>query len=535
MKHLTPAQLSAHLDLALSGKPIQEVELHLEACAECRAALAALEAQDRRLAAASMFDPGDAYFESFAARVEERLQREAARGGFAPVPGLFDWITSPRRVAIAGGIVAATVGVALVLVMARHTEMPSMQNTEIATHGEQVAPPSTSSAPVPAPDVQSNALRARGPSDPRFRPAPVPAGGESQRAHLDDASQAKTRPRGAAPDEIASGEGVRTERDDLGKSASSSRAVRLRERAAEDRPNTGTTPGFALAPPPQTAAPPAPSAATPSRVVKPKAAPLADAVAKVAKQARQSAEKPGTSATLGEARTGRESPTAPRLQSEGLRAVAGADRVRVCGRVVDDQGRAIVGANVAVAEFGASVVTNSTGSFCIEAPAGNHTLVAMSVGFDTVRRPITVGAEGSVEITMHAIPVLETPVAPRTVLRYRPGASAAADTFSRWPDASRDAAREAQRLAIRGTQSRSAADFDRAAGEWAKALGRTEGTEFEILVRQHLADARFRAWEIAPTRARTQNAIQALTAFIARAPLGATREQAGKRLDRVKR
>ena len=39
MKHLSIAELSTHLDRALTGRALEEVERHLAGCAACRAAL----------------------------------------------------------------------------------------------------------------------------------------------------------------------------------------------------------------------------------------------------------------------------------------------------------------------------------------------------------------------------------------------------------------------------------------------------------------------------------------------------------------
>ncbi len=84
MKHLTTDELSVFLDGALPAAKNAEAEGHLESCASCREALAALEAQDRSLRETLTHDPGDDHFELLAAQIEESVAK-AARGDLPPV------------------------------------------------------------------------------------------------------------------------------------------------------------------------------------------------------------------------------------------------------------------------------------------------------------------------------------------------------------------------------------------------------------------------------------------------------------------
>ncbi|HTM57208.1 MAG TPA: zf-HC2 domain-containing protein, partial [Candidatus Udaeobacter sp.] len=105
MKHLTEHELSAHLDQALDPSERRRVDAHLETCAGCRASLAELAAQDRGVASALAHDPGDAYFESFAARVEDRIRAQGLAGAQAHperFEGPWRWLKSPRALAWAG-------------------------------------------------------------------------------------------------------------------------------------------------------------------------------------------------------------------------------------------------------------------------------------------------------------------------------------------------------------------------------------------------------------------------------------------------
>ena len=74
MSHLTNEQLSELLDGALDREARELAERHLESCGECRETLAALGAQDSMLQKALEHDPGDAYFEDFAAQVGGRIR-----------------------------------------------------------------------------------------------------------------------------------------------------------------------------------------------------------------------------------------------------------------------------------------------------------------------------------------------------------------------------------------------------------------------------------------------------------------------------
>jgi hypothetical protein len=210
------------------------------------------------------------------------------------------------------------------------------------------------------------------------------------------------------------------------------------------------------------------------------------------------------------------------------------DRVQVCGRVVDDMGRPVAGAEVAIAEVGASGVTGGDGRFCVVSSSGDHTLVVMSIGFQNARIPVKVAAGlAPTDVTLHPISVLE-PGKAHAVPKLQVPKLAAPDTFSAWPPSVREGARTAQRLTDHAARAKSAPEFDRAADEWGRVLAVVRGSEIEIHVRDHLADTRYRAWEIAPTPARAKSAIDALSAYVAAAPLGLARDQAARRLARVK-
>jgi len=108
VNHLTDEQISRRVDGALQGRALAEVEAHLAACAACREALATLVANDEALRPALTHDPGPEYFETFAARVEDRIRAAGLSGAQARErPAAWG---SPRRLAWIGGLAALVVG-----------------------------------------------------------------------------------------------------------------------------------------------------------------------------------------------------------------------------------------------------------------------------------------------------------------------------------------------------------------------------------------------------------------------------------------
>ena len=170
--HLTPDQLSALLDGALDARPREEAERHLAGCAACRDALADLAAQDQMLQRALEHDPGEEYFESFAARVEDRVRAGGLRGAQQRVAGgrgLAEWFRSPRKLAWVAGLAALIAGAGVVLMTSREVRVPDLRDPEIAGRVE-------SSAPAPPPSAvstppASKAARSRADESPAATPA----------------------------------------------------------------------------------------------------------------------------------------------------------------------------------------------------------------------------------------------------------------------------------------------------------------------------------------------------------------------------
>jgi colicin import membrane protein len=79
MTHLSPQQLSAHLDSALHGASLQTVETHLEMCEKCRDELAALTLQDQMLGEALRGDTDRELFDLIGLRVQSDVHPQRAR------------------------------------------------------------------------------------------------------------------------------------------------------------------------------------------------------------------------------------------------------------------------------------------------------------------------------------------------------------------------------------------------------------------------------------------------------------------------
>ena len=86
MNHLTEDQLGALADGMLEGGERAAAERHLASCAACRESLAGLLAVDGDLRGALGHDPGEAYFDTFAARVGGRIRAAGLRGAQARAP-----------------------------------------------------------------------------------------------------------------------------------------------------------------------------------------------------------------------------------------------------------------------------------------------------------------------------------------------------------------------------------------------------------------------------------------------------------------
>jgi hypothetical protein len=93
--------------------------------------------------------------------------------------------------------------------------------------------------------------------------------------------------------------------------------------------------------------------------------------------------------------------------------------------------------------------------------------------------------------------------------------------------------RAAQQLSDMANADPTAARFEVAADGWERALDTMGGVPEQVSVRQLLADARYRAWQAEPTRARAEAAKSAIKTYLLFAPSGWEREQAKTRLSKL--
>jgi hypothetical protein len=569
--HLTSEQLSAQLDHALTGRAAEQAELHLAACEECRGALATLAAQDASLRPALTHDPGEAYFERFADRVEDRIRAAGLAGAQARGQG-FDlgrFFRSPRALAWTGAAAVVVVGAGLALMAGREVRPPDLRDRDLAERSQQVAPGSAKETEAIPPPETTTGEAAPPPATAgreRDAAAPLMQGGAAAESQLEagrsgapvaegERAEPGRKDRPTAPARVATGQSVERQRASspatppLPGLASPGRAVEVRRNEmGEDVPVS--RPGER-----QPAPRPSPAATGQVEQLRKKIAaePLKDGKTLGAIRSRYSdAEKSeSTSSSLSFASppegnqpvataTPLAAPPSSRMAEptagEGLAAGEG----RLCGEVVDAAGRPVAGAQVSVADVGRTATTDARGAFCLGAPAGEHPLAVMAVGFSESRQAVLVGRdEAVVRVTLAAVSVLDerrgamSRPAPLPRAQAKPPAEPR-DGYAALPDTTRSIVRAAQQLQTSATARHSAGLFDAAAAGWERALRRLAGGPLELETRRQLAEARYHAWETAPNGRRASAAVEALTAYALRAPAGPERDQATRWLDRVR-
>ncbi|HTK31082.1 MAG TPA: carboxypeptidase regulatory-like domain-containing protein [Candidatus Saccharimonadaceae bacterium] len=598
MNHLSASQLSARLDDALPASERDRVDQHLAGCAKCRDAMAELAVGDRALAQVLEHDPGDAYFDSFERRVQDRLAAGAVGGAEARARGgLARWFANPRNLSIAGAAAALVVGAGIVLMTSHEVEMPTLRRTapERRVTADEAAP----SAPAPAESKQAPAGEnaAREPGARAGAPATAMEGAPRARTESFAEPAPSTNERadqGAAPGRAyevrrgPNGEDVAVNPPRApfapprstytpappGEPTRVGGLPRYAQPLGAVGPMTSQAPATKAAPAPQTSVGKG-SLSAPSMPVAP--APQGDGLALEKSNAPSPAPALALPPRSGAALKGPALPTpgtitAPatrvRSQERDARQAPGAAEEKhanalvldeqgttangeLCGRVLDNWGRSIAGAEVTIAEAGITQRTDATGHFCIRAPAGDRTVVVMAVGYQEVRRPVTVAAASAeMAITLNAVPVLSPPAGgasmfakpsgptygfvspPATPQASAPPSSGMAgllDNLQRRAtaietlDALMD---EAQKRSADAARDGSATHFDAAAHAWERVLPRVAGQPAESEVRFHVAEERHLAWEAGPTPLRAVAARSALTSYIERAPAGGEKDKA---------
>jgi anti-sigma factor RsiW len=137
------------------------------------------------------------------------------------------------------------------------------------------------------------------------------------------------------------------------------------------------------------------------------------------------------------------------------------------------------------------------------------------------------GPEQAEPSTMRGDEVLASPDSSRRSRASSP------DPFRTLGTESLGPVRAAQQLSDMANADPTATRFEAAADGWDRALDTMGGVPEQVSVRQLLADARYRAWQSEPTRARAESAKAAIKTYLLFAPSGWEREQAKTRLARL--
>ena len=501
MTHLSPDQLSALVDDSLSGDVLNDARAHLADCSDCRNALAQLQAQDDALFAAKAEMPSDAYFASFATRVQDGINElDAGAAAVQPVDDtlplegappprsagapwwatLFGWFQSPGRVAWAGGVAVIVVGAGIAFMTLRETGVLSLRDSEVGQAMDQTFRDEAKQVTPEAQKTQArqNAERAGG-----LREADDVAGG--------------TRGDVAPP--------------------SRAREMRRTE-SGEDVPVDRNEPRFAREPAEEAAPQTAPGA--PAFVKKPRvASPLAG---------RTAAESEAPAKSL-DAKDAAKEETSKRLQLQSK--VEGS---RLCGQVHDVANRPLAGAQVVLADRGKTTTTDADGRFCIESGVGTQTLTVMAVGFETLRRSIDVEAANEpLAVKLDAVDVLGKSKQSGSASALSPSALAPGGAKRAFDEdglsISEDAAvamREAQRLTTKATRDKKASGWDTAAEAWSKSAGMMPVGSMRNDASYQEASARMQAWDLDRTEKRRSAALNAVETFLTVAPKGSRRTEA---------
>jgi len=526
MKHLSENELSAWIDDALEPHARRDAEHHLAACAECREALAELEAQDHALARLLERDPGEAYFERFAERVAARIREEGRNpaavaeahvlaghgdGEAAPEPApaterrlrqaappagslleiIGRWLSGPR-LAWVGATAAVVAAGGVVFLISREGALHTFQDRNISVRGHQVegaAPPSATAPSAPS----------AGATESTAPPSTGPVANDESARETRPSELREQSPAAGAPSPTAIGPSSSTlARRETGVAApgvTTARSRPVERKGGEDVPVAG-------------AVPPAPAPATEAQSATP--AP-ANRLAKI-KQSQQQGVAPMQSA-----------PQSARDQS------ALAEQVRLCGTVRDAEGRPVANAQVGFTDASTGVSTDANGHWCLETSPGERTLSIMAVGFRESRRnlEVTGGSEGQ-DVTLAAVPVLDNRGGSSLlgmVGRSGPGS---------WPASVASFAADAQRAMDAGVKKGSATEFDRAARSWERVANAVRSGPVGVSARRNLAEARYLAWQAGRNQARSIAAISAMSSYLAVAP-PEEREVVQRRLNEVSR
>ncbi len=505
MNHLTEREMSAHQDHALSRSDRARVDAHLATCMACQLALEGLNERDRSLAALLEHDPGQAYFETFAGRVEQRIRAEGSKPPPEPRPWLEElvhWVRTPVGVSWAGAAGVVIVGAGLVTITVHKI---------------------TGSLPIRASLEQREAKKSEIARD-KFA-----LRGVEIAARTDSTSAAAPPPLAtAAAPPLATAAALEAQAGSPSTSADQDAGA---GQAANESPATDER-------------------AAPGRAVEMKRGPAGEDVPVAARRQRMSppataAPRPAPTGGLLAAKQGRAEPAAAEALQKELKAVstpAAPAPPRRCGTIRDPAGRPLANAQLMVVETGTSAQSRADGSFCLDVAPPGRTLVIMAVGYMPQRLNLDARMDASLAITLQVVSVVGGNLAliggaPASRWGARKGAALDAagqpaapatggDVFANVSDSVRVQTIKARNLESAAELTHSAPGYDLAAMQWEHALRRLDGGPLEIETRYRIASARYRAWKTERTHERSVAALESISSFVLRAPAGPEMEQA---------
>jgi hypothetical protein len=512
MNHPSEQELSAHLDHALPEIESMRIDAHAASCATCRETLARLAALDQSLRKHLTHDPGDAYFDQFAARVETRLRAARLTGVQAQEDdeelGLLRWLRTPSGLSWIGAAAAVVIGAGIALLTSREMQMQNLHRPEWTDRITTESRESDDKSAKADESSRSDAAQ-RAPAE-----AAPPATGNNER------DQGALRQMNAKEEAAKTGS-----------------AYEVRRNAAGDEVPVNPPRGFAAPP----AAPQVAGGA--SGAVYPVKARRAEPMGSGAPGEQSELNAPPASSAPIDA----EKKMARASNQVGLAdQLSSAKSTRHCGTIRDPRGGAIANAQVMVAETGTSVSSAVDGSFCIDVPPAGRTLVVMAVGYEPRRENIEPGVASSLALALHPVAVLDGGFAMQSAKSASGGApslapsGADARALKQAPgipgmisDSVSAMMATAMRVETDAARAHSATQYEAAAVQWEKVLRNVMGGPAENGIRFRVAQARHNAWLNDMTKERADAATQSILAYVARAPEGAERDLAQRWLERL--
>ena len=483
MIHLTAQQFSSYMDGELNEVSTELVRRHMGLCEECTLKFAALEVQEEHLSQALVHEPGDDFFDRFAAEVERQLApgKESKRGP-SPLASRAAAVREAARKAAAS------------------TPFPS-DESDLGDRPVVAKRPTVESKPAPSPPPVAKP------------PAPVPVAAEPP------------------PPALSPTPG------DEGDDAAFDDDVVLAELSA-GRPVSPEVPIPRPTPVKQPVLEPASgrreAAARPSE----QRAAARSSEQKASPPAARPAARPTARPVQRRPQTRRPTPSIPWYAAAILALIAGASGV-VVSRT--DPVSAWLDSHKLESllpgqKSATPVDAGSSGAAPDQEPANRDAQEqAAGAGSESGRVAPPDDATQHADNSGNSDEDFEPQ--PQAADWFIPPASTAVgrDPFADLPPSSLAQVRAAQRSKAAADASPSAARYEAAAAEWERTIPLLRGSRQQSLGRLELASSRYRAWENAPTEARAAMAAVALRTYLTLAPQGAPRDLVKSWLARVSR